>query len=68
MATLAHDTQLELLHYVIETQRLVNALPAAAADRVMSLVLDRVQTVTNADGAAVELVEGNVMVNRASAA
>ena len=29
------------------------------------LVLDRVQTVTNADGAAVELVEGNVMVNRA---
>ena len=49
MATLAHDTQLELLHYVIETQRLVNALPAAAADRVMSLVLDRVQTVTNAD-------------------
>ena len=65
VATLARDTQLELLHYVIETQRLVNALPAAAADRAMDVVLDRVQTVTNADGAAVELVEGNVMVNRA---
>jgi len=65
VATLARDTQLELLHYVIETQRLVNALPPAASDRVMGLVLDRVQTVTNADGAAVELVEGNVLVNRA---
>jgi diguanylate cyclase len=65
VATLARDTQLELLHYVIETQRLVNALPPAASERAMGLVLDRVQTVTNADGAAVELVEGSVMVNRA---
>jgi diguanylate cyclase len=65
VATLARDTQLELLHYVIETQRLVNALPAAAADRAMDVVLDRVQTVTNADGAAVELIERNVMVTRA---
>jgi diguanylate cyclase len=65
VATLARDTQLELLHYVIETQRLVNALPAGAADRAMDVVLDRVQTVTNADGAAVELVERNVMVSRA---
>jgi diguanylate cyclase len=65
VATLARDTQLELLHYVIETQRLVNALPAGSADRAMDVVLDRVQTVTNADGAAVELVERNVMVNRA---
>ena len=31
----------------------------------MGLVLDRVQTVTNADGAAVELADGNVMVHRA---
>jgi diguanylate cyclase len=65
VATLARDTQLELLHYVIETQRLVNALPAGAADRAMDVVLERVQTVTNADGAAVELVERNVMVSRA---
>jgi diguanylate cyclase len=65
VATLARDTQLELLHYVIETQRLVNALPAGASDRAMDVVLERVQTVTNADGAAVELVERNVMVSRA---
>lgn len=65
MATLARDTQLELLHYVIETQRLVNALPAGSSDRAMDVVLERVQTVTNADGAAVELVERNVMVVRA---
>ena len=65
MATLARDTQLELLHYVIETQRLVNALPAGSSDRAMEVVLERVQTVTNADGAAVELVERNVMVVRA---
>ena len=46
VATLAHETQLELLHLLIETQRLVNALPPAASERAMGLVLDRVQTVT----------------------
>ena len=65
VATTARDTQLELLHYVIETQRLVNAVPAAATDRAIGLVLDRVQTVTNADGAAVEVADGNAMVHRA---
>jgi diguanylate cyclase (GGDEF)-like protein len=50
---------------VIETQRLVNVLPAAATDRAIGVVLERVQTVTNADGAAVELAEGAVMVHRA---
>ena len=65
MATTARDTQLDLLRYVIETQRLVNVLPAAANDRATETVLDRVQRVTNADGAAVEVVEGNVMVHRA---
>lgn len=65
VATLTRDTQLDLLHYVIETQRIVNAVPATAADRAVDLVLDRVQTVTNADGAAVEVAEGNVMINRA---
>ncbi len=65
VATTARDTQLELLRYVIETQRLVNAVPAAATDRAVGLVLDRVQTVTNADGAAVEVADGNAMVHRA---
>ncbi len=62
MATLTRDTQLDLLHYVIETQRLVNALPAPAAHRAIGLVLERVQTVTSADGAAVELAKGDVLV------
>ena len=53
VATITRDTQLDLLHYVIETQRLVNAQPAAAAKHAIGVVLDRVQTVTNADGAAV---------------
>jgi diguanylate cyclase (GGDEF)-like protein len=65
VATIARDTQLDLLHYVIETQRLVNDVPAAAADRALQVLLDRVQTVTNADGAAIEVVEGSVMVHRA---
>ena len=65
VATITRDTQLDLLEYVIETQRLVNAVPAAAADRAVGILLDRVQTVTNAAGAAVELAERNVMVQRA---
>lgn len=66
VATITRDTQLDLLHYVIETQRLVNAVPAADADRAIDVVMDRVQTVTNADGAAVEVAEGNVLVHRAA--
>ena len=65
VATIARGTQLDLLHYVIETQRLVNAVPGAAGDRALEVVLDRVQTVTNADGAAVEVADKNVMVHRA---
>jgi diguanylate cyclase (GGDEF)-like protein len=65
VATLTKHTQLDLLHYVIETQRLVNAVPATAADRAVAVVLDRVQTVTSADGAAVEVAEGSVMIRRA---
>jgi diguanylate cyclase (GGDEF)-like protein len=65
VATTARDTQRDLLHYVIETQRLVNVLPTAGTDRAIGIVLDRVQAVTNADGAAVEVAEGNVMVHRA---
>jgi diguanylate cyclase len=65
VATLTRDTQLDLLEYVIETQRLVNAVPAAAGERAVGILLDRVQTVTNADGAGIELVERNLMVQRA---
>ena len=65
VATLARGTQLDLLRFVVETQRLVNAVPVAAGDSALDVFLDRVQTVTNADGAAVEVAEGSVMVHRA---
>ena len=68
VATITRDTQLDLLHYVIETQRLVNAVPTTGlkgSERAIGLVLDRVQIVTNADGAAVEVAEGNVLVSQA---
>jgi diguanylate cyclase (GGDEF)-like protein len=65
VATTARETQLDLLQYVIETQRLVNVLPSVATDRAIGVVLNRVQTITNADGAAVEVAEGAVMVHRA---
>jgi diguanylate cyclase (GGDEF)-like protein len=64
VATLTRETQLDLLHYVIEAQRQVNAIPAAGGDQAIELVLDRVQTVTNADGAAVELARGGVLVHQ----
>jgi diguanylate cyclase (GGDEF)-like protein len=65
VATIAPGTQLDLLHYLIETQRLVNAVPGAAGDRALDVVLERVQTVTNADGAAIEVADKSVMVHRA---
>ena len=68
VATITRDTQLDLLHYVIESQRLVNAVPTTGlkgSERVIGLVLDRVQIVTNADGAALEVAEGTVLVHQA---
>ena len=68
VATITRDTQLDLLHYVIETQRLVNAVPTTGlkgSERAIGLVLDRVQVVTNADGATVEVAEGTVLVSQA---
>jgi diguanylate cyclase (GGDEF)-like protein len=65
VATTARESQLDLLHYVIETQRRVNVLPSAATDRAVGIVLDRVQAATNAEGAGVEVAEGNVLMHRA---
>jgi diguanylate cyclase (GGDEF)-like protein len=65
VATIARGTQLDLLHHVIETQRMVNAVPGTGGDRALEVVLERVQTVTNADGAAIEVADKNVMVHRA---
>jgi diguanylate cyclase len=64
VATIARDTKVDLLHFLIETQRLLNS-GSSDADRVMSLVLERAQTATSAHGAAVEMAEGDEMVFRA---
>jgi diguanylate cyclase len=61
---MVRDPQVALLHYVVETQRLVNTAPYDA-ERVMAVVMERVQSLTKADGAAVELAEGDVVAYRA---
>ncbi len=61
MATVAREAHVDRLHFLIETQRLINA-GVADADRVMSVVIDRAQAVADADGAAVELAQGDHMV------
>ena len=64
VATMTRDTQVDLLHYLIETQRLLNA-GSLDPDRVMSVVIERAQMLTNAHGGSVELADGDVMVFRA---
>lgn len=61
MATITRDTELDRLHFLIETQRLINAGPLEA-DRVMALVVQRAQAALSADGALVELTQGDAMV------
>jgi diguanylate cyclase (GGDEF)-like protein len=63
VATIARDTQDELLHRLIETQRLLNA-GSLDLDRVMAVVLERAQVATSALGGAVELSEGGAMEYR----
>ncbi len=64
MATVTRDTHVDLLHYLIETQRLLNA-GSMDSDRVMDVVIERAQMLTNAHGGSVELADGDVMVFRA---
>ncbi len=64
VATISRETDLDRLHFLIETQRLINA-GASEAERVMAVVLERVQHITDADGAAVEIVDGDALVYRA---
>jgi hypothetical protein len=52
------------LHYVIETQRLINAA-TLDTETVMKIVTERAQSITHADGGVVELAEGDDMDYRA---
>jgi diguanylate cyclase (GGDEF)-like protein len=65
MATVTRDAELDRLRSVLDAQRAVNAGPADAR-RVMSVVIERAQQATGADGAAIEFVEGRQLVRRAT--
>jgi diguanylate cyclase (GGDEF)-like protein len=56
--------EVERLHFVIETQRLINAA-TLDTEGVMRIVTERAQQITNADGGVVELAEGDDIVYRA---
>jgi diguanylate cyclase len=63
VATIARDSKVDQLHFLIETQRLLNA-GSSDPDRVITVVLERAVAATNATGAAVEIAEGETMVSR----
>jgi diguanylate cyclase (GGDEF)-like protein len=65
VATIARATHVDRLHFLIETQHLINA-GVADTDCVLNVVIDRAQAVANGDGAAVELVENDHMVRPAA--
>ncbi len=56
--------EVKRLHFVIETQRLINAT-TLDTEGVLDVVTERAQVVTDADGGVVELIEGGAMVYRA---
>jgi len=64
VATITRDTQVDLLHRLIETQRLLNA-GSLESDRVMGVVIERAQAATHASGGAVGVVEGSVLTYKA---
>ncbi len=64
VATIGRDTTVDLLHCLIETQRLLNA-GSLESERVMGVVIERARAATNARGGAVEFAEDNAMVTEA---
>jgi diguanylate cyclase (GGDEF)-like protein len=64
VATISRDTQVDLLHYLIETQRFLNA-GSLEPDRVTSVVIERAMSLTNASGGSVEVAEDDAMVYQA---
>jgi diguanylate cyclase (GGDEF)-like protein len=64
VATIARDSKVDQLHFLTETLRLLNA-GSSDADQVMTIVLERAQAATGAQGAAVEIVEDGALVYRA---
>lgn len=64
MATISREVGVDRLHFLIDTQRLINAT-ATDVDRAVDLALRRAQEITGADGATLEVVEHERVVCRA---
>ena len=68
VATITRDTQLDLLHYVIATPAMVKRSADHRPEGLRTSDRSGARSgadVTNADGAAVEVAEGNVLVSQA---
>ena len=64
MSAIAVLSEVERLHYVVETQRMINVI-SLDAESVMKAVVERARAATGADGALVELIDGDEFVTRA---
>jgi diguanylate cyclase (GGDEF)-like protein len=65
VTAIAFLSEVDRLHYVVETQRLVN-LATLSPDNVIAVVVGRTRTATGADGGSVELMDGHDLVTRAT--
>jgi len=64
VSAIAVLSEVERLHYVVETQRMINVI-SLDAESVMKAVVERARAATGADGALVELIDGDEFVTRA---
>jgi diguanylate cyclase (GGDEF)-like protein len=64
VTAIASRSEVDRLHYVVETQRLVN-LATMSPGNAMPAVVERARTATAADGGSVELMDGRDLVTRA---
>ena len=65
VTAIAFRSEVERLHYVVETQRLIN-LATLSPDHVMPAVVERARTATGADGGSVELLDGRDLVTQSA--
>jgi diguanylate cyclase (GGDEF)-like protein len=65
VTVIAFVSEVDRLHYVVETHRLVNSA-TLSPDNVLPAVVERARTATGADGGSVELMHGHDLVTRAA--
>ena len=64
VSAIAVLSEVDRLHYVVETQRMINVI-SLDSESVMKAVVERARAATGADGALVELIDGDELVTRA---